>query len=167
MFCFSDPQSSSITDNDNVSLSREDACVCVCVCVPGSCIFIAHRALCSVGFSEHIQSCPQPSYFSIFSPISWNLWTRSKIDRVEFNLPVACLLLLSWIIKDVCWSGSWVVAEGWGGLAEPAGLRGSHPFQKRRIGLGNSPAPSRSSLWDSGPWILSSHSCVLHGNGWT
>lgn len=114
-----------------------------------------------------LKAVPKPHIFQYYSSISRDLWTRNKIDRVEFNLPISYLLILSWIIKAVWWSGSWVVVEGWGGLAESAGPRGSQPCQKRQIELGNNKGPSRSSLWDSFQWILSPHFCLHHGNAWT
>lgn len=145
-----------------LQLRQEDACAC-----PGLMHIHEHSRLWAFdgAWVSVLKAVPKPHIFQYFSSISWDLWTRNKLDRVEFNLPISYLLILSWIIKAVWWNGSW--AEGWGGLAEPAGPRGSYPCQKRQIELGNNTGPSRSSLWDSGLWILSLNSCLHYGNGWT
>lgn len=139
--------------------------------VLGSCIFMSTVLSQLWAFDgawvSVLKAVPKPHIFQYFSSVSWDLWTRNKLDRAEFNLPISYLLILSWIIKAVWWSSSWVVAEGWGRLAEPAGPRGSYLCQKRQIELGNNTGPSRSSWWDSGLWILNLNSCLHHGNGWT
>lgn len=135
--------------------------------VPGSCIFMSTVLSRLWAFDgawvSVLKAVPKPHIFQYFSSISWDLWTRNKIDRVEFNLPISYLLILSWIINAACWRGSWVVAEGWVGLAESVGPKGFHSCQKRQIELGNNTGPSRSPLWDSGPCILSPNSCLHHG----
>lgn len=106
---------------------------------------------------------------SFFISISSNLWTRNKIDSMEFNFPFPCFLALPWIIRAMWWSGA--DGGGWrhrGEAGQGCWSRRPPPSLERRVRFGLNSGENRTYLlWDSTQWFLRWNLCLLNLNGWT